>query len=301
MKVWTITSRTSDSAMVDVHSQAGLRNPPMSAKAYERLCSLIHQHSRMHLGPSKVTLLTNRLGRHRRDLGLDSWEDYVDWLEQHRNKELETLIDLVSTNHTHFFREAVHFDLLTSTLLDRLLADSPSAKNGLRCWSAGCSSGEEPFTLAIVLSEYAQRKQPGLRWQIEATDISHRALHKARQAVYDIDRLGLPDASWLRKYFQKGSGPYEGCCKVKDSLQQNVRFRRMNLFAEHYPITLPQHVIFCRNVLIYFETDAQTQLVQRLHDSLEPGGLLIVGHSDSLLRIKHPLNSLGNGIYQRSP
>ena len=275
------------------------RDPPMAAQTYQYLCRLIHRHSRIHLGPNKVTLLTSRLAKRRRELGLGTWEEYVDWLEQHRAEEVETLIDLVSTNHTHFFREGVHFEILKSELLERLLNHSPSARNGLRCWSAACSSGEEAFSLAIVLNEFAEAQHPGLRWQIEATDISNRALYKAKQAVYEIERLGLPDPSYLRKYFQKGSGPYEGFCKVKNDLQKRVHFRRMNLFGDRYVIPTPQHVVFCRNVLIYFEVDSQTQLIQRLHDTLEPGGYLIVGHSDSLLRITHPFKSLGNGVYQR--
>lgn len=271
----------------------------MSTQTYQYLCGLIHKHSRIHLGPNKVTLLTSRLAKRRRELGLASWDDYVAWLEHHRADEIETLIDLVSTNHTHFFREAIHFQILRERLLDDLLERSPSAKQSLRCWSAASSSGEEAFSLAIELSEYAEEKQPGLRWQIEATDISNRALIKGKQAVYEIARLGLPDPGYLRKYFQKGSGPYDGFCKVKSELQKKVHFRRMNLFGEAYNIPLPQHVVFCRNVLIYFEVDSQTQLIQRLHDAIEPGGYLIVGHSDSLLRIKHPFKSLGNGVYQR--
>jgi chemotaxis protein methyltransferase CheR len=275
------------------------RDPPMSAEAYRYLCGLIHRHSRIHLGPNKVTLLTSRLAKRRRELGLESWDDYVAWLEQHRVEEVETLIDLVSTNHTHFFREGIHFEIVRSDLLPQLLSKSPTARNGLRCWSAACSSGEEAFSLAIVLSECAEQQHPGLRWQIEATDISNRALIKAKQAVYETDRLGLPDPNYLRKYFQKGSGPYEGFCKVKPELQKRVHFKRMNLFGESYTLPTPQHLVFCRNVLIYFEVDSQTQLIQRLHDTLEPGGFLIVGHSDSLLRIKHPFKSLGNGVYQR--
>lgn len=271
----------------------------MSAQTYQYLCGLIHKHSRIHLGPNKVTLLTSRLAKRRRELGLASWDDYVAWLEHHRADEVETLIDLVSTNHTHFFRESIHFQILRDQLLDTLLASSPSAAQGLRCWSAASSSGEEAFSLAIELNEYAEQKQPGLRWQIDATDISNRALVKAKQAVYEIARLDLPDPAYLRKYFQKGSGPYDGFCKVKPDLQKKVHFHRMNLFGEAYSIPLPQHIVFCRNVLIYFEVDSQTQLIQRLHDAIEPGGYLIVGHSDSLLRIKHPFKSLGNGVYQR--
>jgi chemotaxis protein methyltransferase CheR len=272
----------------------------MSARAFDQLRGLIHRHSRIHLSPNKVELLTSRLGKRRRELGLPDWEDYVAWVESHSQEEVEVLIDLVSTNHTHFFREAIHFDILTSDLLGKLLSQSPTAQRGLRFWSAGCSSGEEAFTLAIVLAEYARQKQPDLRWQIDATDVSNRALAAARQAIYETDRLRLPEPRLLKQYFRKGTGPYEGFSKVKTELVEKIRFERLNLFGERYGIATPQHVVFCRNVLIYFESHFQLQLVQRLHEVIEPGGYLIVGHSDSLLRIKHPFASLGNGVYQRT-
>jgi chemotaxis protein methyltransferase CheR len=273
----------------------------MSAEVFDRLCALIHQHSRIHLTPNKLNMLSSRLGKRRRELGLSSWDDYLAWLTQQGPDEMDMLIDLVATNHTHFFREAVQFEILQADLLGALLARSPTAKRGLRCWSAGCSSGEEVFTLAIVLAEYAQRHQADLRWQIEGTDISHRALRTAAQAIYEHERLNLPQAGLLEKYFQKGSGPYEGFCKVKPELTDKVHFQRLNLFGQLHPIAQPQHVVFCRNVMIYFEPASQAQLVQRLHDTLEPGGYLVAGHSDSLLRIQHPLRSLGNGIFQKHP
>lgn len=271
----------------------------MSAEVFEQLCALIHQHSRIHLTPNKLNMLSSRLGKHRRELGLPSWDAYLAWVTQQGADELDMLIDLVATNHTHFFREAIQFEILQTELLGALLARSPTAKRGLRCWSAGCSSGEEVFTLAIVLAEFAQRQPADWRWQIEGTDISRRALHTAKQAIYEHERLNLPQAGLLEKYFQKGSGPYEGFCKVKPELLDKVRFQRVNLFGPLHQIPQPQHVVFCRNVMIYFEPVSQAQLVQRLHDTLEPGGYLVAGHSDSLLRIKHPLLSLGNGIYQR--
>jgi len=272
----------------------------MPLPVFEQLCALIHRHSRIHLGPNKMALLSSRLRKHRKERGFSQWDDYLRWLQQQGPDEMDTLIDLVATNHTHFFREAIQFEILQAELLAPLLARSPTAARGLRCWSAGCSSGEEAYTLAIVLAEYAQHQQPDLRWQIEASDISRRALDKARQAIYELDHLGLPRPELLPRYFQKGSGPYEGYCKVKPELRQKVQFQRLNLFAEVLPLPMPLHVVFCRNVLIYFELESQTQLVQRLHDVLEPGGYLIAGHSDSLLRIKHRLLSLGNGIYQRA-
>ena len=271
----------------------------MSAQTFQDLCGLIHRHSRIHLVPSKLALLTGRLSRRLRELELASWEDYLAWLQHPSGEEIGTLIDLVSTNHTHFFRESVHFDALSQHLLDDLLLHSPTARKGLRCWSAASSSGEEAFTLAMVLSEYATQKTGGLRWQILGTDISSRAIEKARQAVYPMERLGLPEPSFLPKYFQKGSGPFEGFCKVKHELQSKVQFEQMNLFDPVYRIPMPQHVVFCRNVLIYFDPPSQAQLIERLHNVLEPGGFLMVGHSDSLLRIPHAFKSLGNGIYQR--
>lgn len=275
------------------------RAPSMSAQTYQDLCTLIYRHSRIHLAPSKLSLLSSRLSKRLRELNLSTWEEYLDWVMGPSAQELVTLIDLVATNHTHFFREAVHFELLSQQLLDSLLHSSPTAAQDLRCWSAASSSGEEAFSLAIVLSEFAAQKMPGLRWQIEGTDISNWAIEQARRAVYPLDRLGLPEPALLHKYFQKGAGQYQGFCRVKDEVRSKVHFQRMNLFDSVYRIPKPQHVVLCRNVLIYFDLPSQAQLVRRMHDVLEPGGYLIVGHSDSLLRTEHPFKSLGNGIYQR--
>lgn len=272
---------------------------PMSVQTYKFLSRLVHQHSHIHLGPNKQALLTSRLAKHKRDLSLASWEDYAAWMAQNQSDGIDTLIDLISTNHTHFFREKIHFDVLSDSLIGQLLNRCESARSGLRCWSAACSSGEEPYSLAMVLSEYGEQKNPGMRWHIDATDISYRALNKAMEGVYDIHRLGLPNPALLHKYFQKGSGPYEGLCKIKAHVREKVTFARMNLFADRKPTFSRQHIIFCRNVLIYFELACQAQLIQKLYESLEPGGLLIVGHSDSLLRIQHAFKGLGNGVYQR--
>ncbi len=288
--------------MLDSHSAlsaSALKDPPISAQAYNFLSGLIHQHSHIQLGPNKQTLLTSRLSRHRRDLRLATWEDYVAWLSQNQTDGIDTVIDLIATNHTQFFREKIHFDLLRDGLIQQLLSNCESTQAGLRCWSAACSTGEEPYTLAIVLSQFAEQKHPGMRWKIDATDISYRALNKAMAGVYDIGRLSLPDPDFLRQYFQKGSGPYEGFCKVKDFLREKIHFSQLNLFGERLSLLDRQHIIFCRNVLIYFDLTSQSQLIQRLHDVLEPGGLLIVGHSDSLLRINHRLKGLGNGVYKR--
>lgn len=273
--------------------------PPMSAQTYQALCRLIYAHSHINLGSSKQSLLTSRLSKRRRELSLDTWEAYADHAEKNKNQEIETLIDLVSTNHTHFFRENIHFEILIKNILPKLIQTSPTAKMGLRLWSAACSSGEEAYSLGMVLSEFVQNHGPCLSWQIMATDISRRALRKAVQGIYPTDRINFPDPSYLQKYFQQGSGPFEGSCKVKAGLQKNISFNRANLFADLGVIPSPVHIIFCRNVLIYFDIESQTHLVNRLYTLVEPGGYVVVGHSDSLLRIQHGFKNLGSGVYQR--
>jgi chemotaxis protein methyltransferase CheR len=271
----------------------------MSAQTYQALCRLIHDHSHINLGPSKQSLLTSRLSKRRKELSLETWDAYAEYAEKNKNDEIETLIDLISTNHTHFFRENVHFEILTNRILPKLLQSSATAKNGLRCWSAACSSGEEAYSMGMVLSEFVKNHAPSLPWQIMATDISRRALRKATQGIYPRDRVNFPDPAYLQKYFMQGSGPFEGSCKVKAELQKNITFSRANLFADLGVIKSPVHVIFCRNVLIYFDVTSQTRLVNRLYTLVEPGGFLIVGHSDSLLRIQHGFKNLGSGVYQR--
>jgi chemotaxis protein methyltransferase CheR len=274
--------------------------PAMSAQTYQELCRLIYSHSHIHLGPSKQSLLTSRLSKRRRELSLATWEAYADYAAKNKNKEIETLIDLVSTNHTHFFRENIHFQILAENLLPNLIQSSPTAKTGIRCWSAACSSGEEAYSLAMVLSEFFKTQEHQIPWHIVATDISSRALRKAAQGIYQTDRITFPDPAYLQKYFQQGSGPFEGACKIKSGLQKNISFNRANLFADLGVIPLPVHIIFCRNVLIYFDMESQTGLVNRLYSMVEPGGYVVVGHSDSLLRIQHGFKNLGSGIYQRT-
>jgi len=273
----------------------------ITTKTYQQLCQLIFDHSRIHLGPSREGLLTSRLQIRLHQLGLSSWEHYCQLLMNGDNAdEIDAMIDLISTNHTQFFREASHFQRLAEDLLDPLLLDCPDSQRGLRCWSAAASSGEEAYSLAMVLSEFARRHGGAPEWSIEASDISRKALLRARSAIYNLDALHLPSPDWLARYFQRGTGPYEGQGKLKALIRDKVRLRRINLFQDNYPFTQLFHLIFCRNALIYFAVDSQNQLISRLHSMLEPGGLLVIGHSDSLVHLRHDFISLGGGIYRRA-
>jgi chemotaxis protein methyltransferase CheR len=270
-----------------------------SGKAYRILIDLVYEHSRIRLGADKQMLLANRLQKRLRVLGLESYDDYCAVLQSPEgSEEIEELVDLISTNHTKFFREPDHFSFLTSWALPALIPRLVASRSPLRLWSAAASSGEEPYTIAIVVAEHL-RAHPSLEWQITASDISRRMLAEAQQGIYRMDVVQPVPPELLKRYFQKGIGVRAGTCRIKPELQERLRFERINLFQAEYPVFPKQHVIFCRNVMIYFDLPSRTTAVQRLTRHLSPGGYLVVGHSESLLGIRHGLQPIKQGIYQR--
>ena len=271
----------------------------ISQEAYQFIAGRVYAHSRIQLGPDKQALVAGRLGKRLRQLGLASFDGYCELLESDRGaQELGALVDLISTNHTHFFRETQHLDFLHTHILSEWVPRLIGRGEAFRFWSAACSSGEEPYTVAIVLAEYA-RKHGAFQWQIEASDISTRILERAEQGVYPEDRVKVPEPDLLPRYFQKGAGSQAGLYRVKDSLRGSVTFHHLNLLQASYPVGRDQHVIFCRNVMIYFDQETQQQLVTKLTQQITHGGYLVVGHSESLLGIRHALKQIKPGIYRR--
>ena len=276
-----------------------LHDGALSAQAYRTIVEIVYEHSRIKLGNDKQTLLSNRLGKRLRELGIATYDDYCARLKSlGAQEEIEHLVDLISTNHTRFYREPDHFTYLTEKILPGLVPRLHSERAPLRIWSAASSSGEEPYTLAIVLSEYL-RAHPSLTWKIEASDISRSILAKAERAIYRMDAVEPVPMELLRRYFQKGVGEHDGYCRVRKELREKVRYARVNLFQPEYPITPKQHVIFCRNVMIYFDIPSREAAVKRLTQHLAPGGFLIVGHSESLMGVRHNLVAIKQGIYQK--
>ncbi|MFO1511413.1 MAG: protein-glutamate O-methyltransferase CheR [Verrucomicrobiota bacterium] len=271
----------------------------ISGEAYQLIAEKVYEHSRIRLGPDKQALVAGRLGKRLRQLGLDSFEAYCEFLEGQRGaQEIGPLVDLISTNHTHFFREIQHVDFLRDNILKEVVPKLVMRGETFRFWSAACSSGEEPYTVAIVLAEHA-RTHGSFPWQVEASDISSRVLEAAQRGIYPAERVKLPQPDLLPRYFQKGTGANAGFYRVKDSLKQNMKFHRLNLLQANYPVAPIQHVVFCRNVMIYFDTATQQELVSKLTNQLAPGGFFVVGHSESLLGVKHNLKTLKPGIYQK--
>jgi chemotaxis protein methyltransferase CheR len=271
----------------------------LSAEAYRTLVALVYQHSHIRLGPDKHSMLANRLRKRLRALGLVSYDDYCAVLRSARGgDEIEQLVDLISTNHTRFFREPDHFAFLTRRILPELAPRLAAEGASLRIWSAAAASGEEPYTLAIVLAEFF-REHASVDWQVEASDISFRMLDQAQRAIYRLDARHALPPELLRRYFQRGVGAHDGTCRVKAALRERVRFHRINLFQAEYPVPKDQHVIFCRNVMIYFDPTSRATLVQKLTRQLAPGGFLVIGHSESLLGLRHELESVRQSIFRR--
>lgn len=272
--------------------------PRLSDRGLRSIAELVRGYCGISVGADKHQLVENRLRRRVRELKFDSLEAYADYVAADpTGAEIETLVDLLSTNHTAFFREVEHvhvlFDRLGPALRRREVAGA-----SLRVWSAGASSGEEPFTLAMMAAEDT-RLNPLSRWSFTASDISHRMLAVAKRGVYSLSAVDAVPLDLLHYYFERGVGAQDGNCRLRRELRDTVVFRRINLLDEQYPFAERQHVIFCRNVLIYFDLPTRKLVVERLMNYLAPGGFLVVGYSESLSGLVSGLRSFSHGVYTR--
>lgn len=246
------------------------------------------------LGEHKRQLVYGRLARRLRALGLGSFAQYCELLRREPERELDALVSAISTNVTAFFREAHHFDFLAGELLPKLL----TARGGrVRLWSAGCATGEEPYTLAVVLAEALEKHGPADA-RILATDISPQALEIARRGVYRLDRLGNLDAARRRRWFLRGTGAHEGQAMVHPRLRELVTFQPLNLL-EAWPMRGRFDAIFCRNVVIYFDKPTKERLFARFVDQLAADGYLFLGHSESMYGMSEQFRLVGRTIYRR--
>ena len=230
-----------------------------------------------------------------RALGSETLPDYCDYLFSPGGaEEVGHAIDALTTNFTQFLREREHFEITVNEVLPRLLAGRPR-RFGI--WSAACATGEEPYTMAFHLEEHFPATE-GWDWRILATDISTRALEKAACGIYPDERLADLPRDWVRKYFQRGFGNCAGQCRVKSQLQQRISFQQINLLDASQNDDAFE-VIFCRNVMIYFDRPTQQQVVARLSRALRPGGYLFTGRSESLNGLPLPLKCVRPSIYQK--
>ena len=259
---------------------------------FKKISDLVYRSSGINLKAGKESLVRARLMKRLRAMGISSVTDYLEYIDSEQGRpELASLVDVMTTNKTSFFREAEHFNFLRDEVLPELRG------NRLRFWSAACSSGEEPFSLAIWLREH----MPDIDTRdllILATDISRRMLEKARQAVYPVKTMQELPSPQLKKYFISLNGRHSGNCRVVDNVRSLVRLAWLNLL-ETWPMKGPFNVIFCRNVMIYFDRPTQQKLINRFWDLLEPGGYLFVGHSEGLSAVKHKFRYMRPATYRK--
>ncbi len=242
------------------------------------------------------TRLNNRLTH----LGLASVEEYCALLKSNLEPgEVTHLIDALSTNFTTFFREIEHFRFLKDHIIPEFLAGSLERSQGpFRAWSAACSTGEEPYSMAIVLAVCFQAIDPA-SWQIFASDISTRVLEKATAGIYEESRVKLPNPAWLARYFQKGQRDWEGHYRVKRALRDQIAFEHMNLLQPGLRLSERYHLIFCRNVMIYFDHATTELLAERLCHQLHDGGYLIIGHAENLAPKPRGLKQIKPSIFRK--
>jgi len=274
----------------------------MKDRVFQRFSALIYDSVGIKMPPAKKTMLEARLQKRLKALGLHTFEEYSDFVFSRQGQECELvhLIDVVTTNKTDFFREPAHFDFLVKSALPNILSgDRDLSRDPLRVWSAGCSSGEEPYTLAMVLSDFFEKRQD-YRFSILASDISTKILETARSAIYPEERTDTIPLNIKKKYLLKSKNPALSLVRICPPLRSTVSFRRINFMDDNFGISEKMDIIFCRNVVIYFDKQTQQTLMRKFHRQLRPGGYLFIGHSETLNGLDVPFRAVASTVYIKS-
>jgi chemotaxis protein methyltransferase CheR len=265
---------------------------------FEKFSRLVYEQSGISLHDGKKELIKARLSKRVRQGRFKSFRDYYQYVVQDDSgEELVLLLDSISTNLTSFFRERSHFEYLSNELLPRWKTARKGSAPQIRVWSAGCSSGEEVYSISITLLEGLEHPET---WKIKilATDLSTKVLKKAMAGIYEQDRIRNIPAPLIKKYFLKGDHQWREYVKVKNRIRDPVEFKRFNLM-DPFPFQEPFDCIFCRNVMIYFDKKTQEDLINRFYRCLAPEGVLFIGHSESLTGIPHSFKYIKPAIYKK--
>ncbi len=275
------------------HEPLSLDRIPLTGETFKALRDLLYEHSGIALAEHKLTMVQSRLAKRLRALGLRTYEEYFDEIRNPDSPEWTEFVNALTTNLTSFFREGHHF-----TKLVELLKPAYESSRRIRIWSAGCSTGEEPYTLAMTL---LKGFGPSTSISILATDLDTAVLQTAARGVYPMARIEGVDEAWRRLAFQRGTGEQRDQVRIRPEVKKLISFQQLNLLDAKWDLEgAPFQAIFCRNVMIYFDKPTQRRLLSRYHQLLEPGGLLFVGHSEALLDNSLGFTSLGQTIYRRS-
>ncbi len=264
---------------------------------FQQIRKLVLEHTGICLSEIKHDMIYSRLARRLRQLNLSSFKEYLDLLQQSDSDEIGNFINSVTTNLTSFFREQHHFDYLKKTLLPQIMRLNADTRK-IRIWSAGCSTGEEPYSLAITVKETIP---DNLGWDVKilATDLDTNVITTGSEGVYSQDRVNGLSSSILKRWFYKGNGSRSGFVRASSELKDMILFKQLNLMGS-WPVKEGVDIIFCRNVVIYFDKPTQSILFDRYANILRSDGYLFVGHSETLYKVSDRFKLLGKTIYQRA-
>jgi chemotaxis protein methyltransferase CheR len=273
----------------------------LSDADFRRLSSFIESELGIRMPETKRIMLESRLQKRLRRFGFDTFKAYVDFVfsGEGRESELINMIDAVTTNKTDFFREAEHFEYLVDKILPAAEArDGAGIVRPLVIWSAGCSTGEEPYTIAMVLEE-RRSLDPRFSYRVFASDLSTQVLDKAREAIYEASKADVVPLSFKKKYMLRSRAQDKGLVRLKPEIRSRVSFARINFMDDKYPVSESFDIVFCRNVIIYFERAIQEAILKKLCAHIRPGGWLILGHSETLTGMDMPLRGVAPTIYEK--
>ena len=274
--------------------------PALTDAEFNELVKIIYDKTRIQMTNHKRALVTSRLSKRLRALHMDSFREYIDFVKNAKDEELTNFVNAVTTNKTDFFRENKHFEYMKSTLLPEWEKKFKEGKvKNLRIWSAACSTGEEPYTIQMTLHEYFGSNYDRYDIKVLASDIDTNVLAHGRAGIYKEESVEPIQPNILRKYFLKGTGDKEGLYKVKDILQKNLFFRQLNFKDEDFDIHTQFDLIFCRNVIIYFDKEFQKELFNKFHRYLKEDGLVFIGHSETLFGVSDKFKYVSSNIYKK--
>jgi len=290
-------SRVGDEELKTIMAEQKNREFEFSDANFERIRQFVSEHTGIVLSNAKKDMVYGRLSKRIRKGRFSSFDEFCHAVETGDHEEQDFLINAITTNLTAFFRENHHFEYLANTVIPDLVKKKGNNKR-IRVWSAGCSTGEEPYSIAITLRESLPNFD---QWDVKilATDLDANVVAHGKRGVYRDDRItGLPEAR-IKRWFKRGRGESADMVKVSPELQQMITFKRLNLLHE-WPMSGPFDFMFCRNVVIYFDKDTQRVLFDRYADILAPEAHLFIGHSETLFKVSTRFDSFGNTIYRKN-
>ena len=268
---------------------------------FSQLSKFIYEQCGINLTPAKKTMVSTRLQKRLRKLNMKTMKEYLAFLFSAEGKKYEIvhLLDIISTNKTDFFREPAHFQYLRQTVLPEFISHAHfSSASPFRVWSAGCSTGEEPYSLAMELQEYAKENR-SLRFSILASDISTRVLKIAVKAIYSEEKVQPVPAPYKKQYLMRSKDRTQKLVRIVPELRKTVQFRRLNFMDRDFGIKKPFHAVFCRNVIIYFDRPTQERLINRFANHMVQGAYLFVGHSETLNGLDVPFRQVYPTVYKK--